>query len=901
MHSRTPTLTVFDSRRLTVRSTAYHRTAAADPLEKRVTYQVNNCAGRSIKQYDPRLFKLMELEPDISPNIQNVYSLSGQALLINSVDAGIRLYLSGVAGQQCHRWDSNFTHVKVEYDNQLRPVKESVKQIDEGPRNSIFYSYGGSDEAFVRFNQGGRIIRVDDGAGTVFSRSYSLQGDRLESTRHFLDSIEQPHWPALESERDQLHEKGEGSTTLSLYNAVSQLVCEIDARKHVRLFEYTVGGQLAGIRLIMQPDGPVKKVVGDVLYNAANKVVQQTLANGVVCSAVYCPIDGRLEELKSYRPERCTLQHLIYRYDRVGNIISIEDRALPVRYFRNQKIEPVRTFCYDTLYQLICATGWQVIGGGVGSCFPDFQSPADPSQLENYTEVFSYDSGGNLVKLLRCAALGSRTQRMGVSKYSNRSLSEKIDGELPTEEEIALAHDLNGNKRLLFPGQTLGWDERNQLKKFQRTSHLGSANDSEIYVYDDRGQRRRKIGSVATGQLRNRSETRYLDTLEIRSGLDEEIDVVSAAAGLCDIRMVQRVDQRNGQDIIYCRYSLIDLVGSNCIELDDDGAIISEEVFYSYGCTAWWAGSDRVKANSKTMRYSGKELDSTGLYYYGFRYYMPWWCQWLSPDPDGVADGLNLYRMVANNPVTFFDDQGLQLVSVNEDSQDYAKLVATFEPGDILFGLREPRDFALKALNRAGFKEFSWEVSWNRNLGKFSVEKKRNVLKQNDLTDAAFGPTVTAGVYNANDQIKAELIDFHRGIAYKKFAMTNRYFQKDEKGVGNFFQINVPMWRRSSKAGLEFQIFQRNKQVLFAIDGLMETLDDIVSKKPDAGTSVTASEIRYLYRRRGTPEVQKNARFFLANREVPQSEFFNLPAWQRYHPKKTYRTVSVPRRVILSH
>ncbi|WVV47420.1 hypothetical protein THH46_23155 [Pseudomonas sp. NA13] len=66
--------------------------------------------------------------------------------------------------------------------------------------------------------------------------------------------------------------------------------------------------------------------------------------------------------------------------------------------------------------------------------------------------------------------------------------------------------------------------------------------------------------------------------------------------------------------------------------------------------------------------------------------------------------------------------------------------------------------------------------------------KKRNVLKQNDLTDAAFGPTVTAGVYNANDQIKAELIDFHRGIAYKKFAMTNRYFQKDEKGVGNFFR-----------------------------------------------------------------------------------------------------------------
>ena len=896
MHFRTPTLTVFDSRRLTVRSAAYHRAVAADPLEKRVTYQINDFAGRSIKQYDPRLFKLMDLEPDISPNVQNIYSLSGRALLINSVDAGIRLYLPGVAGERCECWDSNFTHVKTEYDNQLRPVKESVRQIDKGPRNSAFYSYAGNDEAFVNFNQSGRIIRVDDGAGTVFSRSYSLQGDRLVNTRHFLESAEQPHWPDLESERDQLHEKDEGSTTLSRYNAVSQLVCEIDARQHARLFEYTAGGQLAGIKLNMKLGGETEEVVGDIFYDAANHIVHQRLANRVVCSAVYCPADGRLEELRSYRPGCSPLQHLIYRYDRVGNIISIEDRALPVRYFRNQKIEPVRTFCYDTLYQLVRATGWQVIGGGVGPCLPDLQSPVDPNQLENYTEVFSYDSGGNLIKLLRCAAVGSRTQRMGVSKYSNRSLAEKIDGDLPTEEEIALAHDLNGNKRQLLPGQDLEWDERNQLKKAGGTSRFGLTAGSEIYIYDDTGQRRRKIGSVPAGELTSRSETRYLGALEIRSSVDKETHDVHVDAGLCNVRAIQQV----GSDPVIYQYSLVDQIGSNCIELDDDGEIISEEVFYSYGCTAWWAGSDRVKANSKIRRYSGKELDLTGLYYFGFRYYVPWWCQWLNPDPNGAADGLNLYRMAANSPVTFFDGLGLEIIPVNDADSGYAELVNAFEKGDILFGLREPRAFALEALDRAGHKEFSKVLSWSLELGRFEMVKKRNVLKQNDLTDAAFGPTVTAGVYNENSQIKAELVDYPRGIAYKNFAITNRYFQKDEKGVGNFFDINVPMWRRSSKAGLEFQIFQRNKKVLFAIDGLMETVGDIVSKKPDGGTSVTASEIRYLYRRRNTPEVQKNVRFFLAGREVPQSEFFNMSAWQSYHPKRTYKSVTVPRRVRLS-
>jgi insecticidal toxin complex protein TccC len=76
----------------------------------------------------------------------------------------------------------------------------------------------------------------------------------------------------------------------------------------------------------------------------------------------------------------------------------------------------------------------------------------------------------------------------------------------------------------------------------------------------------------------------------------------------------------------------------------------------------------------------------------------------------------------------------------------------------------------------------------------------------------------------------------------------------------------------------------------------MGTLDDIVSKTPGAGTSVTASEIRYVYRRKETPEVKDNVKFFVANREVPQDEFFNLPAWKNYHPQKTYNQVTVPRR-----
>jgi RHS repeat-associated protein len=67
-----------------------------------------------------------------------------------------------------------------------------------------------------------------------------------------------------------------------------------------------------------------------------------------------------------------------------------------------------------------------------------------------------------------------------------------------------------------------------------------------------------------------------------------------------------------------------------------------------------------VEADYRTIRYSGKERDASGLYYYGARYYAPWLQRWISPDPTGAADGLNLYCMVGNNPLRYIDHHGTQ-------------------------------------------------------------------------------------------------------------------------------------------------------------------------------------------------------------------------------------------------
>ena len=71
------------------------------------------------------------------------------------------------------------------------------------------------------------------------------------------------------------------------------------------------------------------------------------------------------------------------------------------------------------------------------------------------------------------------------------------------------------------------------------------------------------------------------------------------------------------------------------------------------------AGNNQKEVKLKEYRYSGKERDdSTGLYYYGARYYAPWLSRWLNPDPAGTVDGLNLYEFVGGNPVSHRDMDG---------------------------------------------------------------------------------------------------------------------------------------------------------------------------------------------------------------------------------------------------
>lgn len=58
--------------------------------------------------------------------------------------------------------------------------------------------------------------------------------------------------------------------------------------------------------------------------------------------------------------------------------------------------------------------------------------------------------------------------------------------------------------------------------------------------------------------------------------------------------------------------------------------------------------------------FSSKRTDlKTGLVNFGRRYYLPAHGRWLTPDPAGFTDGMNLYAYVHNAPLTHLDEYGL--------------------------------------------------------------------------------------------------------------------------------------------------------------------------------------------------------------------------------------------------
>lgn len=706
----TPVVSVSDNRGLAVRALNWNRAQAADPLRLLISHADVDDASRAATNRDPRLFTAWTTDSASPASLHTMPSLAGQILKRESSDSGGQVTLFDAAGRPAWTRDGRGTVQTVAYDELGRPESGSEQLSgSDGIRVSWRSGYGDAslaDDGSRGNNlRGINVAQYNDG-GLLQVNSVALGGAVLSQTQRFLASAESlPDWQEDEAGRETLLE-ADGFTTTTAVDARGATLKQADAMSHIQQWRYDVSGNLRH-QTVTPADGQTQTLLAGITWSAAGQVLSESAGNGVTTTYGYDRQNQWLATLTAQRADNTTLQALSYGYDFTGNVISLSDGSVASRYYRNQATGGARLFTYDALYQLLSATGREnaTSTGMQYSGLPAVMSP-DGSQYVNYTRSYVYDDSGNLSTLKHTGA-GSFTRTMTTETTSNRSVQQN-DGGAQTPDEVKNWFDSNGNLLTLQAGAAgtdgLAWDGSNNLRSVTLVSRSSGDSDREIYQYSGSQRVRKQTRTLVNGssELWNIDEVRYLPGLELRKSwqetagssatpsLSEELHVLSGQAGRADIRVLHwETGKPAGIDNNQVRWSINDNIGSLSLELDSEGQVISREEYYPFGGTAVWAARNEVEAEYKTVRYSGKERDGTGLYYYGHRYYAPWLCRWVSADPAHEVDGLNLFRMVRNNPVTYFDNTG---EATFKDNFDYTR-------GDLVFGLAHSRGSAIGTIN----------------------------------------------------------------------------------------------------------------------------------------------------------------------------------------------------------
>ncbi|WP_338926615.1 RHS repeat protein [Mycetohabitans endofungorum] len=672
LHSGTPTITVTDNRGLMVRTVQYSREKLGSPLDERITATTYSPAGLVQRQTDPRLFA--QSDPSVA-NFNYGHDLLGHTLWTRSVDAGEHWSVLNSEGQPIAQQDARGTVTLTEYDSLGRLTQVSEQLTGHDPIVLTQLTYGDADNndpekkvAAQRANLCGVLSQQCDTAGQLTTPGMTVTGQPQAQLRRLLKATQgEADWGAATPPNLEI----DAYTTAWTYNALGQPLTQTDAMSNVQQSTYDVAGRLALVKLKQKQDANFKTLLASIQYSAQGQLEREAAGNGVTTTYTYDPKTLRLMQSQAKDGNGTVRQQLAYEYDPVGNIVSIEDQAIAPAFFNNEQIQAKATYAYDSLYQLVRATGREQTDAQQSSQLPPLIHPPSPGARTNYTRTYTYDRGGNLIGI--CGERGSRfTQTMTISQGSNRLAAVTGSGLQAGNTISNLQYDANGNPGALGTNvlKQLQWDGRNQLRHVIMLERTGGApNDEEWYQYEGNGQRIRKTTFTLAkqeDQSQHVDEVIYLPGLQLRRRFNvkndvvEELHIVTVQAGRAQIRVLHwnkgQPDKIENNQI---RYSLDNHLGSSVMELDQTAQLLTYEEYYPYGGTAVWAAKSELEAKYKIIRYSGKERDATGLYYYGFRYYGPWLGRWLNPDPAGTMDGLGLFIFTRNNPLKLLDRNGL--------------------------------------------------------------------------------------------------------------------------------------------------------------------------------------------------------------------------------------------------
>ncbi len=738
VHANTPNIDYLDALGRTILSITDNSDQVNNTEEKLSTIIELDIEGNDISITDPRSIKAFI----------HGFDIAGRKVIVDSKDAGHKILFPDVTNSPLYMWDANENEVYSKYDKLRRPTEVWVKSKGSAKyflavKTEYGESLGTTSHEKYHCMQ---TWKTYDGAGLQENVVYDFKGNPIETRRILLIDCTTPVQWALsrnpdnytfhgETAETRLLESGQSFISKTDFDALNRPIRFETPDKTVQISSYNRTGLL---KSLLVSD---KEYIEHIYYNPKGLRTEIKYGNNVTTKYIYDDETFRLSQITSKRRGNQTpkeLQQLKYAYDPVGNITEIHDDAHPGHFYRNNLINPVSNYIYDSVYRLIKATGREHEamtlchyreGGKKNTEFIHYRARQPISNGQAiciYKEKYAYDKSGNITLIdHHNLTLDIHTTR--VQKYdtnSNRIKTSKAGCTYESTFNILGKHDANGNLESLPHLQAndpddpaLIWNFKNQLVEVQL--NRGTNPNKAYYQYDAGGQRvRKKV--VKNGKT---EESIYIGGYEVytesdSSGTTLRRDTIHVMddknrIAIIDIKKVPSTGNSvpNGKRV---RYQLSNHIGSGILEVDasPNAKVISYEEYYPYGGTAFIAGRDWNETKLKRYRYSGKERDDeTGLYYYGARYYAPWMGRWLGCDPGGTVDGWNLYVYGQGNPIILTDKGGYRsdLYSVNNNNDPQIKINnidVTHGDPDRLPGNPEPHDFTYPERDKGSLKTF---------------------------------------------------------------------------------------------------------------------------------------------------------------------------------------------------
>ena len=358
----------------------------------------------------------------------------------------------------------------------------------------------------------------------------------------------------------------------------------------------------AANRLVMLRNPDYTQV--DYQADPAGRLLSRVTANGARLTQTF-DANGWLAQLKQYDAANTLVSSTTYTRDRVGNILTQTDAS------------GTTTYTLDALYRLTSA---------------DYPGTTND-------ELFGYDKVGNR----KTTTKGSLTPNANTRYYNytanTNRLAEVRIGSTSGPLESSFTNDFEGRltAQTGTGAKTLAWDAKGRVK----------AVGSETYRYDPMDYRIGRSG----GSLGSRDyflEGEHLESEYLGGSLQAKYFRGTAT----DELVAGWLQDSDGKTKPYLFHH--DPVTSVTAVTGHNGGTTQSVQYSAFGQVQSTTG-----ASPNRLKFTGREDDGTGLYYYRARYYDPAIGRFVSEDPMGFQAGINFYAYVGNNPVNANDPSGM--------------------------------------------------------------------------------------------------------------------------------------------------------------------------------------------------------------------------------------------------